>query len=133
MIGADTNVLVRLFVDDEPWQARAARAMTDAARRSEESVLLTPLVLAEIEWSLRKNYTFSKSEILDALDQLCGNTLFIVDDREAVEAAIEAWRTGTADFADYLIGAVARDRGARTTVTFDRKAARTEAFTLLTA
>jgi predicted nucleic-acid-binding protein len=48
----------------------------------------------------------------------------------SIEAAIQAWRTGRADFADYLIAALARERGARTTATFDRAAAQA-AFILL--
>jgi len=133
LIGVDTNVLVRLFVDDDAAQGAAARALVSDAARDGESILVTPLVLAELAWSLRSNFAFVKAEILDALDQLCRNAAFVVDDRTAVEAAVDAWRDGGADFADYLIAALARERGATTTMTFDRKAARTAAFTLLTA
>lgn len=131
MIGADTNVILRMFVDDNPRQAQASRAMAASPERLADPILITPLVLAEIEWSLRSNFSFSKLEILDAFDQILGNLAFAVDEREAAEAAIEEWRGGAADFADYLIGAMARERGARTTMTFDRKAARTATFTLL--
>ncbi len=39
---------------------------------------------------------------------------------------------GKAGFADHLIATLARERGARTTMTFDRKAAESAVFTRLT-
>lgn len=133
MIGADTNVILRMFVEDNPGQAKAARALAAAPDRLSDPILITPLVLAEIESSLRSNFQVSKLTILDIFDQILGNLAFLVDQRDAAEAAIEEWRVGKADFADYLIGASARELGARTTMTFDRKAAETAAFTLLNA
>lgn len=133
MIGIDTNVLVRWFVDDDPRQAAAARRLLTAADRAGNPILVSPLVLAELEWILRSRFRRSKAEILEALDALCEEADIVIDDRSSVEVAIDTWRGGTAGFADYLIAALARDRGATTTLTFDREAARTAVFTLLTA
>jgi predicted nucleic-acid-binding protein len=120
-----------MFVEDDPAQSHAARALIGSHDRVDDPILLTPLVLAEVEWSLRSNFDLSKSDILAVLDRILGHTGFLVHEREAVEAAIWAWRSGKADFADYLIGALSLQYGARTTMTFDRKAAVSEAFTLL--
>jgi predicted nucleic-acid-binding protein len=133
MIGVDTNVLLRVFVADDPVQARAASAFIEAPERPDDPVFVTALVLVELVWTLRKAYDHSKPELLSILDQVCSHATIIVDDRDAVETAVDMWRTGKADFADYLIAALARERGARTTMTFDRTAAETAAFTLLTA
>jgi predicted nucleic-acid-binding protein len=131
MIGIDTNILVRLLVSDDAQQAHAADALVNAPERADDPMLVSPIVLVEIEWALRKLYDRTKTQILEAIDRLLDHAHVIIDDREAVEAAIAAWRTGKADFADYLIGALARERGARTTMTFDRKAAESSVFTLL--
>jgi predicted nucleic-acid-binding protein len=131
MVGADTNVIIRFFVDDNLDQAMAARAFVEADDRIEDPLLITPVVMAEVEWSLRSNFKFAKHQILDAFDQLTSKIGVSIDDRHAVESAIEAWRGGKEDFTDYLIAALARERGARTTMTFDRGAAATAAFTLL--
>lgn len=132
MIGVDTNVLLRMFVDDNPAQCAAARALLDSATRAADPISLTPLVLAELEWSLRSNFDRAKAEILEVFDQILSHTGFVISERDAVDAAVSGWRSGKADFADYLISAVARDLGARTTMTFDRKAAVSATFTLLT-
>ena len=131
MIAIDTNVLLRVFVEDDMGQAHAASALVQAPERNGDPVLITPIVLLELVWTLRRAYDHTKADILSVLDQVCANAVIIVDDRNAVESAINMWRRGKVDFADYLIGALARERGARTTMTFDRKAAETAAFTLV--
>lgn len=131
MIGVDTNVLLRVLVEDDVAQLRAANAFLSSADRDGDPLLVSPIVIVELEWAMRKIYDRNKIEILEGLDRLRGHANIVIDDEEAVEAAINEWRTGKADLADYLISALARARGARTTMTFDRDAAETSAFTLL--
>ncbi len=132
MIALDTNVLLRLFVVDSPEQAAAVRSLIDDPRRVDDKVFLSPLVLAELCWAMGKIYRKPKSDMLASLHVLLENDLFAIGDREAVEVALEAWTTGKADFADYLIAAIARAAGARTTYTFDTEAAKMRpAFALL--
>jgi predicted nucleic-acid-binding protein len=131
LIGVDTNVLLRLLVADDPKQYNAADGLVNAPERGEDPVFISAVVVVEIEWVLRKTYRLGKNQIADALEQLCNRANLVVDDLEAVRAALQAWRTGKADLPDYLIAALARQRGARTTMTFDRDAAETTAFTLL--
>jgi len=121
-----------MFVDDNHLQAGAARALIEADERQHDPILVTAVVFVEVEWSLRSNFGFAKPDIIGVFDDILSDTGFQIDDRDAVDAALEAWRTGRADFADYLIGALALERGARTTMTFDRIAAKDRgAFTLL--
>lgn len=46
-------------------------------------------------------------------------------------AALRAFQSGEADFADYLIGAINAESGCETTFTFDKRAARSDWHTLL--
>lgn len=48
MIALDTNVVVRLLVDDHPQQTRRARRLLEA-----RPVIILPTVLLESEWVLR--------------------------------------------------------------------------------
>lgn len=131
MIAFDTNVLLRLLVDDDRTQNNAAHARFNAAWQAGETVYLSHVVLAETAWTLRAAYAWDRTSIAAALSRILFHPAFEVDDRLDVETALEAFKTGPADFADYLIAAIARARGSITTYTFDRAAARTVAFTLL--
>lgn len=132
MIAIDTNILLRLFVEDTPEQSVAARRLMKEAIATATPVLLPPLVMAETAWALKSNFGKDKSVVLSILNEIIDNSAFIVDDRESVIVAIDAWTNGRADFADYLIAAMARRAGCRTTFTFDTEAAKMRpAITLL--
>lgn len=51
MVAVDTNVLVRLLVNDDARQARRARALFER-----EEIFISPTVLLESEWVLRSAY-----------------------------------------------------------------------------
>lgn len=113
---ADTNLLVRMAVDDDPSQRRiAAKAVRDA-----ESVVVAIHALCEMVWVLRTRYRFSRAEILLAIENLSAIDGVIVD-RAAVDAGLEAMRSGT-DFADAVIAYEGRAAGGDVFVSFDEKA-----------
>lgn len=49
------------------------------------------------------------------------SSVFELESPSLVDQAIERTKKGSADFSDYLIGAIARQAGCTETVTFDRK------------
>ena len=101
MIAIDTNILVRLLVDDpgQPEQVHAARTLTQQAG----TVHVPTIVLVECVWVLDNAYHFNKSALLTALSHLCGNDAFVLQDLESTIKALEYYREGAADFADYVI------------------------------
>ena len=96
-----------------------------------EAIHLDVIVLCELAWVLRTGYGRERREIADALDALLGAAPFTVDDREAVRTAIDRYRAGRGDFADYLIALRNQRAGCRDTVTFDRKLRPEDGFTTL--
>lgn len=113
---ADTNLLVRLAVDDGPAQRRvAAKAVMDAG-----SVVVGLHALCEMVWVLRATYGYSRAQMVLAIEKLCGVEGVIVD-KAAVEAGLEAMRFG-ADFADAVIAYEGRMAGGDVFVSFDKKA-----------
>ncbi|MGB8259561.1 MAG: type II toxin-antitoxin system VapC family toxin [Terracidiphilus sp.] len=113
---ADTNLLVRLAVDDDPHQRRvAARTVSEA-----DAVIVGRHTLCEMAWVLRSKYRLSKEEIMQAIGNLCGIGNVAVD-RTAVEAGLAAMQAG-ADFADGVIAYEGRWLGGETFVSFDKKA-----------
>jgi predicted nucleic-acid-binding protein len=119
----DTNVIVRLLTGDDPIQTRKAeRAFTSHAEA--QGVFLSLVVLAEIVWVLRLSYNWNREIIHAKLEQLIRTRGVNIEDLDLVQLALDEYRTGTADFADYLILGKARtaDNDA-VLLTFDKKLA----------
>ena len=131
MKGLDTNVLVRYLTEDDPVQARRASTWIAAAVGRGERCFLSALVLCELAWVLRAAYRISKADLLLTLDRLLATTQFVIGDKDVGRAAVEAYRTGQADFADYVIGASHREAGCDRTATFDRRLRGVAAFQVL--
>ncbi len=131
MKGLDTNVLVRLFVDDEPEQADRSEAFIRQTYASGSLCYVNKIVLCELVWVLARGYSCERAVIADALESLLSSPQFRIEDEPRVRSAVRAYREGSTDFADHLIGATNRAAGCERTATFDRKAARLDGFELL--
>lgn len=128
MIAFDTNLLLRLLLDDSAHQARQAEEILRRTAASGEQVLLPDIVLCELEWVLESVYGFPRTDIAQTLERLLAADEFTFLDRSAVGAALQRYTGGKADFSDYLIGESASAAGAATTYAFDRELARSPGF-----
>ena len=118
MIALDTNMLVRLVVDDHPGQAEIAEKLLKT-----HHALLTRTVLLETEWVLRSSYRFPRPRIHAFFQLLLQTENAVIEDSGMVAHALDWYQRG-ADFADALHLAAC---GSVTMHTFDRdfcKAAR---------
>ena len=115
-ITADTNVLVRAAVQDDPHQARHAAKLLQEA----DSVAVPVPVLCEFVWVLRRGYKRSASDISDAIRRLM-NSANVVMDRPAIEVGLSVLDAG-GDFADGVIAYEGDWLGAEEFVSFDSKA-----------
>ena len=123
MRAVDTNVLVRLLVNDESAQAEAAQRAMAA-----EPAFILKTVMIELEWVLRGAYGRSRAEIATSIESLLAAAGIIVEDSAAHEQAV-AWFKQGMDFADALH--LASSGHADAFITFDsnlrRQAARLSA------
>ncbi|MGH8220411.1 MAG: PIN domain-containing protein [Steroidobacteraceae bacterium] len=124
MLGLDTNVLVRLLVEDDVAQTRRARKLVDAAVAAQEVVLVSLPVLLEAEWVLRSRYEVAPETILRLFRAALEARELAFEDEAAVEEALFNWQDGPSGFADCLIVAHNGQLGCRSTATFDARAAR---------
>jgi predicted nucleic-acid-binding protein len=115
-IVADTNVLVRAVIGDDPEQARVARSALTSAER----VILGRHALCETVWVLSRRYKLSSDEISRAILGLL-NAENVITDSGAIEAGLRAMEAG-ADFADGVIAYEGRWLGGELFVSFDKKA-----------
>ncbi len=130
MLGIDTNVLVRLLVEDDAEQTRRAQRLVLRAANRGEPVVVSLLVLIETEWVLRSRYEFDKDAVHRSLRSLLETRELEFEDESAVEEALFDFVEGPSGFADCLIAAHNRQLGCTATATFDAKAARTPGFVI---
>jgi predicted nucleic-acid-binding protein len=128
--GVDTNIVLRIFDRTDTRQSSAVEKLIAEAASSKD-LLLNPIVLAELAWTLKRSYKKSRSVIADHLDLLLQSPEFVVPFGVEVVDAVRRYREGSADFADYLLAAINRASGCRSTLTFDHEAADDDQFTLL--
>ncbi|HBH74012.1 MAG TPA: nucleotide-binding protein [Synechococcales bacterium UBA10510] len=110
MIGLDTNVLARYFVEEADADSATA-AQRQAARQLIESgqeLFLPKTVALELELVLRGYYGFAMEAVLQVFEQLLNHTCLSVEDRPDLEQALAGLRSGL-DFADALHHASCRD------------------------
>jgi predicted nucleic-acid-binding protein len=123
LIGVDTNVILRLFTEDDLRQRKAAEKYIRTHCNDQNPAYVNRIALTEMVWVLESGYCYPRSDIATLLDTLLGTADFAVEDDECVRHAARAYRDG-ADFADALIAATNEFAGCAATVTFDRAAAK---------
>jgi predicted nucleic-acid-binding protein len=126
MIGFDTNVLVRLLVNDDEAQVALVRQVLEPVNHIPEAVFISDLVIAETLWVLKSCYGMDKAALVGVIDLLLSVKTFAFERRATLEAAHAAFRGGKAGFADCLILARNRRQGCTVTFTFDKALARQE-------
>jgi predicted nucleic-acid-binding protein len=131
VIGLDTNVLVRYLTQDDPRQSRRANALVSDAVSAGERLFVGTVVLCELVWVLRGAYAFDKASVVGVLERILATAQLEIDRKDVVREALEDYRAGSGDFADYVIGRGGRDAGCESTATFDRRLKASRLFRVL--
>lgn len=96
MIGVDTNLLVRLFTNDDVKQAHYAERLIE-----NNLVFISKSVLLETEWVLRYSYELSSEIIHKAFEGLLGLPHITVEDPACIIKVMQ-WYSQGFDFADAM-------------------------------
>jgi predicted nucleic-acid-binding protein len=115
-IVADTNVLLRDALHDDPLQARMAAKLLETA----ELVAIPVAVFCEFVWVLRQGYKKPAAEVADAIRRLL-RSASVVTNQPAVEAGLELLDKG-GNFADGAIAYEGYWLGAEEFASFDKEA-----------
>jgi predicted nucleic-acid-binding protein len=111
MRAVDTNLIVRMFVEDDPEQADIAERILTT-----DLIFLPKTVILEFEWVMRSVYRVSRAEIAAAVDTMLSTANVQVEDQATIARAV-GWFKGGMDLADALH--LASSRHAGEFVTFD--------------
>jgi predicted nucleic-acid-binding protein len=101
MIGVDTNVLVRAYLEDDKEQAKEAQEFFKKATK-ENTLFISSYAILEFVWVLKvKGY--NRKEIHKAVISLTDSYGVIISQQDIVLEAITKYLNGKADFGDYMI------------------------------
>ena len=98
----DTNIIVRLITRDDVVQTkRIATALQAGGGIVQDSVLL------EMEWVLRKSFSYARNQIIHAFELLAGMGEITIENPVRLQMALDGYRKGL-DFTDafHLAGAI---------------------------
>ena len=123
MIAVDTNILLRYLL--EPLDARNPSKQVVAARQlidHSEAVLITDVVIAELEWVLESVFELNRVEISSVVKALSHNSRFKFENWDVLQRALLDYSEHShVDLSDCLIARKAQQQGATTLYTFERK------------
>jgi predicted nucleic-acid-binding protein len=122
MFGLDTNVIVRLLVNDDPQQRRTVLNFAEGLGR-DYTVFVSLVAIVELDWALRAKLGFSRQDVADAIGKLLQARGLVFEHHNVVIRALRLVSTANIDLADAVIASVSLQAGCRSTKTFDRKAA----------
>ena len=130
MIAVDTNVLVRLLIDDPsaPEQIDLAKSLLKKARQ----VFVPQIVQVEVVWVLESAYGYDKATVITVLKHLQTSVVYVLQQPSQFDKALVNFENNPADFSDYLIFAVSLENQ-HPLFTFDKKLARLDGVNLLKA
>ncbi len=119
MRAADTNLLVRLLVRDDPQQVAHAQSFVSGG------AWVSHVVLAETAWVLSKALRLDAGAIGQVVEMLLSHRDLVLENPETVSAALAVFRARPKlGFVDCLIVEIARKAGHLPLGTFDRELAR---------
>jgi len=131
VIGLDTNVLVRYLTQDDPKQSPIATRLMEKALSAEEPGYISLVVLAEVMWVLVSLYDVDRAGVEKIVSGLLTTEQLRIESAELAWRAKRRYEGSKADFSDALIAECAITAGCKRAVTFDRTAAATSGFELL--
>ncbi|MEN9433746.1 MAG: hypothetical protein RLZZ422_1335 [Pseudomonadota bacterium] len=102
MIGLDTNILARYFIEDEgDAEAMKQRVIARNLIESGKALMVSKTVILEFEWVMRGFYQLERNEVASVLKALLSFPHILIEDSSEVEQGIDNLEQGL-DFADAL-------------------------------
>jgi len=117
----DTNILLRLLVQDEAAQHRACVNLLQIARKEGSVLHLLPVAVLEVVWVLEKVYRYPRSRIREIVEAILNTPELKVEKEAVFRKALSVYESQNIKFADALMAHWGIDLGLTTIYTFDEK------------
>jgi predicted nucleic acid-binding protein len=127
----DANVILRYLTKDPAPMAKAALKTFTDAKNGEVSLLIIPIVVAEVVWVLESFYGYSKNRIAETMTQFLLCDGLEVESLDLLIETLSLYREKNLDFADALLATTALRKGPKIIYSFDRDMNRIDNITRL--
>ncbi|QRM44492.1 type II toxin-antitoxin system VapC family toxin [Rhizobium sp. BG4] len=133
MIGVDTNILLRWIAGDSLAEDAASHQLelVQQLANGSEELFVNQIVIVELVWVLRQRARLAKAAVAELVTRLLHATNIVVHERETLLAAVDSYSRFPGGFSDHLLGEINKRNGCRTTLTFDKAAAKSPHFSEL--
>ncbi len=116
----DTSVLLEFFSGSEEDVDRID-ALFREMEKQKEKLLITEEVIVELVYYLEQVYGWEREVVADVVGTVLLDSLFSVENREAIQDAIKVYSSSKISFMDALKSAKAKRRKVKDVVTFNKK------------
>lgn len=120
IVVVDTNIFLRLLLNDIPLQTKASERLLKQAKRGIVLVKVAQIVLFEINFILDKYYSFKKEVRIEKLKVIVATDYLNIESRDIFEKALQKYSENRVSFVDAFLSAKALIEEAEL-FTFDKK------------
>ena len=131
MKSLDTNVIIRFLVNDDKKQSEIVRALFLQAEKDGSSFHISAPVILETLYVLDSVYEYKRDEILNAVESMLHMKIFSFQNPDVIQQLVAAGNKSKIELEDLFIGLSAKEYGYEPTITFDKKAAKSDLFELI--
>lgn len=100
---ADTNIFLRFLLNDVPGQANESEGYFKQAAEGEIEILVFPITIFEVVFSLGKYYGKTKKEVVELTKTIVSAPFLRVEDREVFLEALKKYQSFDMSFVDIFI------------------------------
>ena len=115
----DTNIVIRFFLNDDPLLSAKARKIFEEVQRTNSTIYIDELIVAEIIWLMLSFYKKEKQEIVSLLQKLLSQKWMINPRKELILITLTYYSFHNVSYIDTWTLMVARSKNLPL-VTFDK-------------
>lgn len=116
----DANVILRFLTKDPPSMAEASLRIFEEAKSGKISLLVIPIIVAEVVWVLESFYEYPKEKIAETMTQFLSCEELEVESLDLLLEALNLYYEKNLDFADALLATSALRKRIPTVYSFDQ-------------
>ena len=99
----DTNSILRFLLDDIPEQNAEVQKLFRQAKKTNLEIIVSEIVIFEINFILEKYYRFRKEEIIEKLGIIVSSNYLNIESRELFISALKLYRKNNISLVDCFL------------------------------